>query len=147
MPHFLGHTPHASIVFKDAASPQILLAYATSERLGILKFKVANLVAHSHIDTLSVPTSPTPGGLRKANKCITFHDPMLDHDQSCSASLPQGQGTLMKTALNVSFSDPEKMTINGTQCKPLLTLHHNPYQPLNTIFPILQTPNLRQPSR
>ena len=36
-------------VFEDTTSPQILLSYATLERLGILEFKVPNLAAHSTI--------------------------------------------------------------------------------------------------
>ena len=60
---FLGHSVadamHASkprsyptcfYVFEDATSPHILLSYATSERLGIVSFKVPNLAATSKID-------------------------------------------------------------------------------------------------
>ena len=49
-------------VFEDAASPHILLLYATSECLGILEFKVSNLAAHSDIDAVTIPNSTTPGG-------------------------------------------------------------------------------------
>ena len=57
--------PTCCYVFKDATSPQILLSYATLERLGILEFKVPNLAAHSQVDYLNVPTSHAPGSLRK----------------------------------------------------------------------------------
>ena len=64
---FIASVKHASqprlypmwfYVFKDATSPHILLSYATSECLGILEFKVPNLVAQSHIDTITLPSSP-----------------------------------------------------------------------------------------
>ena len=67
--------PTRFYVFEDATFSQILFSYTTSERQGILEFKVPNLAAHSHIDTLTVPSSPTPGGWRKTAKCITFCDP------------------------------------------------------------------------
>ena len=91
-------------VFEDATTPQILLSYAASEGLGILEFKVPNLVAYSHIDALTIPTSPTSGGLRNTAKSITFHDPLMDLDQPCHTFPHSG---LRKTAKSVHFSDPE----------------------------------------
>ena len=87
--HFITKVNHAMLlrlyptwfyVFEEATSPQILLSYVTSEHLGILEFKVPNLAAHSHIDTLTVHTSPTRGGLRKTAKCITFYDALIKLD-------------------------------------------------------------------
>ena len=68
-------------IFEDANSPLILLSYAASERLGILEFRVPSLVAHSYIDSLTVPTCPTPGSLRKTAKHITFWNPLFDLNQ------------------------------------------------------------------
>ena len=96
-----------------------------------MEFKVPNLAAYSHINTLCAPTSPTPGSLRKTAKCITFCDPPLDLHQPHSASLPQGQGGLRKTTLKVSYSDPVKTTINSTQCKKPPTTPSQPLPALN----------------
>ena len=124
--HFIAKVQHATLprsypvyfyIFKDATSPQILLSYATLERLGILEFKVPNLVAQSQIDTLSVPSSPAPGSLRKTPKCVTFCNPLIDLDQLCSIPQPQGLSSLRKTAsLRVSFKELA-FTIKGTQHK------------------------------
>ena len=86
--HFLGHFianvnyaaeprsyPTSFYIFEDATSLQIMLSYATSERLGILEFKVPKLAAHSHTDTFSVPTSLTPGSLRKTAIHMTLWSP------------------------------------------------------------------------
>ena len=52
--HFIVEVAHAKeprmypirfYVFEDATHPQILLSYATSERLGIITFQVPNLAA------------------------------------------------------------------------------------------------------
>ena len=62
--HFITDVNHATqprlyltyfYIFKDATTPQILLSYATSEHLGILKFKVPNLTAQSLIGTITIP--------------------------------------------------------------------------------------------
>ena len=63
--------------FKDTMSPKIPLSCATLECLTILEFKVPNLVAQLHIDAVTLPNTPNPGGLRKTAKCITFLDPLL----------------------------------------------------------------------
>ena len=87
------------------------------ERLGVLEFKVPNLVAHSSIDTLSVPTSPTPGGLRKTAKCITFCDPLINLDQPHNTPYTQGLiGLRKQSSCKVSFQDFAS-TIKGTKCK------------------------------
>ena len=62
-------------VFEDATSPQIPLSCATSEHLGILGFRAPNLAVQFHIDTFTTPNSPSPGGLWKTAKCVTFWDP------------------------------------------------------------------------
>ena len=58
--HFVADVQHVSeprmypthfYVFKDPTSPQILLSYMTSERLGIIVFKVPNLAASSQVDS------------------------------------------------------------------------------------------------
>ena len=68
--------PDMLYVFKDAMSPHILLLYDTSEQLGILQFNVPYLVAHVHIDAISLPT---PGGWRKTAKTkmvVSCKDPL-----------------------------------------------------------------------
>ena len=45
-------------IFEDATSPQIVLFYATSERLGIVSFQVPNLVATTSIDHVAIPLLP-----------------------------------------------------------------------------------------
>ena len=105
--HFVAEVKHAHeprlyltcfYMFKDATSPQILLSYVTSERLGILEFKVLNLTATSQVDDLSVPTSPTPSGMRKTAKSVTFCDPFMDmaqlYNSTCS---PTGHSSMRKT--------------------------------------------------
>ena len=117
---FLGHSvtevKHASeprsyltcfYVFKDATSPQILLSYATSERLGFITFKVPNLTATSQVDDLSNPTSPTPSGMGKTAKCVTFCDPLVDTTKPYSiAYSPTSCSHMRKTAsLKVCFGN------------------------------------------
>ena len=143
--HFVAKVQHTALprsypvcfyIFEDATSPQILQIHHTytSERLGILEFKVPNLAAQSQIDTFSVPSSPAPGGMRKTTKHVTFHDPLIDLNQPCSIPHPQGLSSLRKTAsLKVSFQESAS-TINGTQCKspssttsqPIPALNHMP---------------------
>ena len=148
--HFITEVQHATqprshptcfYIFKDATSLQILLSYATSERLGILEFKVPNLVATSCIDDLSVISSPTPCSLRKTAKCVTFHGPLVDPVQPCSSTpLPQGLSGKRKTAsLEVCFG--HNRHIKGTEHKnsqpDLQSLYPN--QPLYTIHPLRLT--------
>ena len=142
--HFVTEVQHATLpktypthfyVFEDTTSLQILLSCAKLERLGILQFKVPILVAHSQVDSLSVPTSPAPGSLRKTTKCITFHD-LIDLAQPHSAFQTQGLSSLRKTStssVKVSFHNPAT-TINSTKHKRPHLLHYNPCQPLNITF-------------
>ena len=125
--------PTRFYVFEDATSPQILLSYAMSERLGILEFKVPNLVAHSHIDTLTIPSFPTSGRLRKATKWVTFCDPLINLDQP--DHINPYQGGLGKTTCKVTFSDLVKSTINSTQHKISQPHSYSLYQPLKPVFP------------
>ena len=74
-------------MFEDATSLQILLSYVTSEMLGIIAFKVPNLAATSQVDDLSILTSPTPSGMRKAAKFVTFHNPLMDTAYCTAAPL------------------------------------------------------------
>ena len=132
-------------VFEDATSFQILLSYATSERLGILEFKVPNLAAQSHIDTMTVTTSPTPGGLRKTAKCVSFKNPLIDLNQPHHATLTHS--SLRKTThLKVSFSDPCKSTVNDIQCKRPQLMPYDLSKPLSPMFCSLPLPNPSQPS-
>ena len=94
--HFVTEVQHAIqprlyptcfYIFEDATSPQILLSYATSKRLGILEVKVSNLAASSHIDNLSVPSSPTPCSRRKTAKCVTFCDHLVHYPATQQHSL------------------------------------------------------------
>ena len=117
--HFVGKVNHATLprlhptrfyIFEDATSFQILHSYAVSERLGILEFKVPNLTTHSHIDNLTVPSLPTPGGLSKTTKCITFWDPLIDLNQpNCTTPFKDG---LRKTTLSVTqYRSPSWHTV------------------------------------
>ena len=137
--HFVAEVQHTTLsrpyhvcfyIFEDATSPQILLSYATSERLGILEFKVPNLVAQSQRENLSVPSSPAQGGFRKTVKCVNFYDPLIDLDQPCSTPHNQGLSSLRKTTVHkVSFQESSS-TINGTQHK----CPSNPiYQPISAL--------------
>ena len=154
--HFIAKVQYATLprsypvcfyVFQDATSPQILLSYATLERLGILEFKVPNLVAQSQIDTLSIPSSPAPGSLRKTTKHVTFCDPLIDLDQPCSTPHTQGLSGLRKTtSLKVSFQEPSS-TINGIKHKALPSLCPSPYHPIPALKQhILYNPNLKTKS-
>ena len=115
--HFIANVQHAKLprlyptrfyVFEDTNSPLTLLSYATSERLGLLEFKLLNFMAQSHTDTLSVPTLPLPGSLRKTTKCVTFCDLLLDLDQPYCKPFPQGLCGLRRDASpQVHFSDKE----------------------------------------
>ena len=113
--HFVADVPHASeprmyptcfYVFEDATSPQIPLSYATSERLGIVAFKVPNLAATSQVDNLNVSTSPSPSGMKKTAKTVTFWDPIVkDTPLHCSAPSPTSCCSMRKTA------SPKQVTI------------------------------------
>ena len=50
-------------VFKDTTSPKILLSYAASEKLGIVKFQIPN-------------ETPTAVGAITTKKCVTFRTPI-----------------------------------------------------------------------
>ena len=112
--HFIAKVQHAALprshpvhlyVFEDATSLHILLSYVTSDRLGILEFKFPNLMAQSHIDTLTIPPFPAPSGLRRTAKRVTFCDPIMYHNQLCSTSHTQGlSGKRKTTALKVELS-------------------------------------------
>ena len=93
--HFIAKVQHATLprsypcilfCFQGCNFPQILLSYATLERLGILEFKVPNMVAksQSQMDNLGVPSSPALDGLRKTTKHVTFCDPLIDLDKLCN---------------------------------------------------------------
>ena len=47
--------PICFYVFEDAISLHILLAYATSERLGIVSFQVPNLASTTKLDHIALP--------------------------------------------------------------------------------------------
>ena len=125
-------------------SPQILLSYATSERLRILEFNVPNVAAQSQIDNLSVPSSPAPGSLRKTAKHVTFCDPLIDLDQPGNSPHTQGLSSLKKTAAcKVSFQESSS-TINDTKCKSTSNPTSQPIPSLKQH--ILYTPNLKTKS-
>ena len=76
--HFIVDVLHATepkmyhvcfYVFKDATSPQILLSYASLERLGIVSFQVPNTAATTKIDHAALPP---PSSKRKTAKQVTF---------------------------------------------------------------------------
>ena len=129
--HFVPEVKHAHeprsyltgfYVFEDTTSPQIVLSYAPLERLGIIPFKVPNLAATSQVDDLTIPTSPTPSGMRKIAKCVTFCDPLVDTTRlHSSAHSPTSHGGMRKTtSLKVNFGNTS--VIQGAKCKipPLL---------------------------
>ena len=58
-------------MFEYTTSPNILLYYATSERLGIVIFKVPILAATSKVDYVALDP-PSSSGQRKTNKSVTF---------------------------------------------------------------------------
>ena len=98
----------------------------------ILEFKVPNLVPHSDVDTLTVSTFPTLGGLRKIAKHVTFQDPLLDIAQPHCTSPSQGLSSLRKTATpKVHFSNQEKTYINGTW-------HKNPSTSTGKLSPTIK---------
>ena len=123
--HFVTEVQHATqprsypthfYVFEGATSPQILLSYMTSERLGILEFKVPNLAATFQIDDLSVPPSPTPSSKKKTAKHVTFSDRLVHQNQTFSTPSPQGLNDKRKTtSLQESFGN--NTYIRGTQHK------------------------------
>ena len=89
--HFVAEFKHASeprsypicfYVFEDANSPQILLSKATSERLGIIAFKVPNLATTSQVDDLSMPSFPTPSGMKKTANMYYNLWPTCGHCQT-----------------------------------------------------------------
>ena len=94
--HFMANVQHATLprlypttfyVLEDATSPHILLTYATSERLGILEFKIPNLVAQPHIDTLvSLPSLPQMawGRLPNASPSVTHCWTLISHSANPS---------------------------------------------------------------
>ena len=77
--HFIAEVVHAKeprmypirfYIFEDATCPQILLSYATSERLGIVSFQVPNLAATHKIDQVAIQNPSS--GMRKTAKKVTF---------------------------------------------------------------------------
>ena len=123
--HFIPEVNHATLprpyptnfyVIEDATSSQILLLYATSEHLEILEFKVPNLASQSHIDALTVPTSPNPGGSRKIAKSATFQDPLIDPAQPHCTS-PHGHLRKTMKMKTIQLKDPITSIINSTYHK------------------------------
>ena len=88
-----------------------------------------NLAAHSHIDTLTVPTLPMLGGFGKTAKCITFHEPLIDLHQTHHTLPPSSS---RKNTKAVHVSDPERSTINGIKCKLPSSVHQLPLPALKT---------------
>ena len=107
MQHCLGHTPFTSMCLRMPLPPDPALIC----NLRVTRYPTLWL---THTDALTVPTSPTPGSLRKTAKSITFHDPLIEQDQP-HCTLPHS--SLRKTTKAVLFSDPIRSTINGTKCK------------------------------
>ena len=73
-------------VFEDATIPQILLSYATLERLGIISFQVPNLVGTHALDHVAVQTPPS--SKRKTIEQVTFQDPISKTTGSHTSSNP-----------------------------------------------------------
>ena len=137
--HFVAEVMHASeprlylthfYVFKDATSPQILLSYATSERLENLTFSVPKLAATSWVDNVAISTSPSQGGVSKTAKIVTFQDPLVETSQPpCSTATPTPSSGRKKTAsFKVIFATT--MHIKGSKCKsPPQQLFNVPLSP------------------
>ena len=88
-------------VFEDTTSPPILLSYATSERLGIIEFKVPNeAILPAAIDTIST-------------KRVTFSTPL---HTSKTRHLGRSSDAPLKPAIkNKPFQDHSPQT---TENKP-----------------------------
>ena len=88
-------------IFKDTASPSILLSYAPSERLGIVKFQIPNEALSTALDTISLtkhvtfrtllctyrPVKPTNSGWQAMKPAIKFHI-FQDHSVHSSKNQP-----------------------------------------------------------
>ena len=102
-------------VFKDTTSPKILLSYAASERLGIVKFQIPNAILSTALDTITSgkhvsfrtllhtyrPIKPRNNGqqqpLKPAIKSHAFQDPSL-LNQSLP-SIPPAQHARLKVPI------------------------------------------------
>ena len=106
-----GILPVRFYVFKDNTSPKILLSYAASERLGIVKFQIPNKTPSKALHTITSgkhvssrtplytyrPIKPRNNGqqppLKPAIKLHAFQDPSLQnqslHDHSLHSSPKQ----------------------------------------------------------
>ena len=103
-------------------------------------------MAHSQVDSPSVPISPAQGSLRKTAKQVNFHDPLIDLSQPCSTSQPQVLSSLRNTTTSsheVSFQDPAT-TINGTKYRRSSPTTSHPISVLKHCIPYM--PNLKPKS-
>ena len=109
--------PNMFLCVQRCYFPADPLSYMTSERLGIIAFKVPNLAATSQVDDLSIPTSPTPSGMRKTAKHVTFCNPLVDTTKLHSSTpSPTSYSSMRKAApIKVSFSNTS--TIQSAKCK------------------------------
>ena len=82
-------------VFKDNTSPQILLSYSASIRLGIMEFKVPNEAPVTALDAIT-----------QHKKCITFSNPLHSHTRVKTKNKDQHHISPLKPVIKLnSFQD------------------------------------------
>ena len=123
--HFITEVNHAmlprsyppnSMYLRMPLPPRSYSHTVTSEHLGILEFKVPNLVAHdSHIDVLTIVLPALP--LVASGRPLNVHLPWTYSLTWTSHITPSPTCSLRKTAKSVHFSDLATISTNGTQCK------------------------------
>ena len=146
--------------YEDATHPQILLSYATLERLGIITFQVPNLAATLSLNHVAVQT---PSGKRKTAKQVTFQDPIsMTEGSHTSSKLPDSCHGKRKTIVpkkgEEALTSSHCKTINTNQevkvgCSilsktlPLPQVPNSPAfktircpTPANAPFPVLPSP-------
>ena len=120
-------------------SPQILISYATSETLGILKCKIPNVVAQSHLDVVTLPRSPSQGGLRKTIKHVTFQDP-FETQPHCTSPPCSIRKTMKMVQFRIPISDTKPQS-------PSLPSSTQPNSALNPHKPSLPFLSISTPPR
>ena len=82
-------------VFKDNTSPQILLSYSASIRLGIMEFKVPNEAPVTALDAIT-----------QHKKCVTFSNPLHSHTHVKTKHKDQRHISPLKPVIKLnSFQD------------------------------------------
>ena len=103
-------------VYEDATNPQILLSYATSERLGIITFQVPNLAATHSLNQVAIHNPPS--GKRKTTKQVTFPGP-YQHDRGVPHKQQSPNSHCGKRKTTVPNKGEEALT--PSHCKTINT--------------------------